>query len=293
MSAGTMNTGTTGAAQSVQQVLAAVALPEREKRSLLAQALGVAREFLLAHPEATVDADARTRLLQTVQRRLAGEPMAYLLQAQEFYGHRLRVTPDVLIPRPETELLVDLALAALPAERRQARVLDLGTGSGCIAIALAAARPGWTVLGIERSAAALALARDNSRERGVAVLFAAGDWYAPVAGRFDLIVSNPPYVAAGDPHLAQLRYEPRTALTDGGDGLSALRRIIEGAPAHLQAGGRLLVEHGFDQGEAVRAMLHAAGFDAVETARDLEGRERVGGGAWRGAAAAGMAGGGR
>lgn len=268
-------------AVSVRETLGAAALPEREKRALLAQALGVAREFVLAHPEAGVDAGSRARFLRAVERRLSGEPMAYLLEMQEFHGLRLRVTPDVLIPRPETELLVDLALAALPPGRPDVRVLDLGTGSGCIAIALAAARPAWTVFGVERSPDALAIARHNSRELGVPVLFAAGDWYAPVAGGFDLIVSNPPYVAAGDPHLAQLGFEPREALTDGGDGLSALRRIVAGAPAQLRAGGRLLIEHGHDQGEEVRRMLRTAGFDAVETVRDLEGRERVGSGVWR------------
>jgi release factor glutamine methyltransferase len=181
----------------------------------------------------------------------------------------------VLVPRPETELLVDLALAEL-AGRRAARVLDLGTGSGCVAVSLALARPDCAVTAGEYSPAALHVARENCARLGARVALRAGDWYEAAEGRYELIVSNPPYVAADDAHLAALAAEPRAALTDEGDGLGALRRIIAGAPAHLAPGGRLLVEHGWDQGRAVRSLLEHAGLEEVRSFEDLEGRERVG-----------------
>jgi len=215
------------------------------------------------------------------QRRLAGEPIAYLVGEREFYGLPLRCSPAALIPRPETELLVDLALVRLPLECH-ARVLDLGTGTGAIALAIAHQRPLARITAVESSAEALALAQSNAAALRLAQIeFRQSDWYSALpSDRFDLIVANPPYIAAADAHLAQgdLRFEPRAALTPEGDGLAALRIIIGSAPRHLVPGGWLLVEHGWDQGEAVRALFAAAGFSAIATARDLGGQERVTGG---------------
>lgn len=214
-----------------------------------------------------------------MKRRVAGEPVAYIVGWREFHGHRFRVTPDVLIPRPDTETLVDAALALVPGDA-SARVLDLGTGSGCVAISIALARPLAQVVATDSSPAALAVARGNAQAleaRNLRLL--AADWYAGISGRFDLIVSNPPYIAAADPHLAtgDLRFEPADALSPGGDGLDALRAIIAGAPAHLRASGWLLVEHGWDQGEAVGSLLAAAGFAHRSTHHDLGGHHRVSG----------------
>jgi release factor glutamine methyltransferase len=259
---------------TVRQALRDCRLPEREKRALLAHALGVARERLIAHPESSVDPEALAQFAQLAGARLAGTPMAYLLGVQEFYGHALMVTPAVLIPRPDTEVLVECALEAL-GKQRHARVLDLGTGSGCIAIALARARPSWTVVATDRSAAALQVARQNSQRLGASIHLVAGDWFAPIQGRFDLVVSNPPYIGVQDAHLAELNCEPRLALTDEGDGMSALRSIIAGAWAHLEPDGHLLVEHGYDQAEATRALMRAHGLHTVRTYRDLAGNDRV------------------
>lgn len=214
-----------------------------------------------------------------MKRRVAGEPVAYIVGWREFHGHRFRVTPDVLIPRPDTETLVDAALALVPGDA-SARVLDLGTGSGCVAISIALARPLAQVVATDSSPAALAVARGNAQAleaRNLCLM--AADWYAGISGRFDLIVSNPPYIAAADPHLAtgDLRFEPADALSPGGDGLDALRAIIDGAPAHLEAAGWLLVEHGWDQGEAVGSLLAAAGFAHRSTHHDLGGHHRVSG----------------
>lgn len=256
------------------ELLAASGLPAAEARALLASAGGTTREMLIAFPERAVGPDAAARFEALAARRRAGEPIAYLLGVQEFYGRPFRVTPAVLIPRPETELLVDLALGAL-REIESPRVLEPGTGSGCIAISLALERPDARLTAADRSADALAVARANAQRLGARVDFVASDWYAAIEGRFDAIVANPPYVAAGDPHLAGLRFEPIHALTDHGDGLGCLRTIVAGAPAHLAAGGRLLVEHGYDQAAAVRALFEAAGFDAIRTVRDAAGIERV------------------
>jgi release factor glutamine methyltransferase len=215
-----------------------------------------------------------------LERRAAGEPIAYLTGACEFYGLEFRVTPAVLIPRPETELLVDLALERLPAAGR-ARVLDLGTGSGCIAVTLAHLRPQLEVWAADVSPAALEVARDNARRLLAPVRFRRSDWLAGQAGeRFDLILANPPYVAAHDPHLSQgdLRFEPACALVAGEDGLDDIRRIVAAAPAHLAPGGWLLFEHGYDQARRCRALLAAAGFARVASWRDLAGIERVSGG---------------
>ena len=259
---------------------------------------------LIASPERPLAAEAAVRLAALVERRAAGEPLAYLTGCTGFYGLEFGVSPAVLIPRPDTELIVDLALArarALQAAGKAPRLLDLGTGSGAIAVALAVslagALPAARVCAVERSPAALEVARANASRHGVDVVFHQGDWFAPLAAaaadagpdsapdvtsdpRFDIVVSNPPYVAAGDPHLAQdgLPFEPQEALSDGGDGLSCLRAIVREAPAHLLPGGWLLLEHGYDQAAAVRALLVAAGFVEVASWRDLAGIERVSGG---------------
>lgn len=249
-----------------------------EAAILLAHALGVDRAWLIAHGTDALSADAAARFESLLARRVAGEPIAYLVGRRGFHALELDVGPAVLIPRPETELLVDLALTRMP-EDRALEVVDLGTGSGAIALAIAAARPRARVLATDASPAALAVARANAARLGLAnVAFVEGSWWEPLAGRrFDLVVSNPPYIALSDPHLdlGDLRFEPRSALASGADGLDDLRRIAAGARAHLAPGGALLVEHGHDQGESVRALLAAAGLDPVATHRDLEGRERV------------------
>jgi len=211
-----------------------------------------------------------------VARLLAGEPLAYVLGEQPFREHAFRVTPDVLIPRPDTEVLVACALEAI-AEDRTGRILDLGTGSGCIAISIAFERPACEVVAVDASAAALAVARDNAARLDAGnVRFVESDWYAALEGeRFDLIVSNPPYVAAGDPHLADLAHEPRSALVAGADGLDDIRRIVAGAGSHLRPGGSLMVEHGWDQRHAVMEIFRAGGFATPVTHDDLAGRPRV------------------
>jgi release factor glutamine methyltransferase len=251
-----------------------------EAGMLLAHVLGKDRGWLFAHGESQIPDDAIPALEALVRRRLAGEPVAYLVGWRGFWRLDLAVGPDTLIPRPETELLVDLALERV-APGQDARVADLGTGSGAIALALALERPQARVLATDASAAALALARRNAEALGPGASrleFRHGDWWEPVAGEyFDLVASNPPYIAEHDPHLAcgDLRFEPRAALASGPDGLDAIRAIVHGAPAHLRPGGWLLLEHGRDQGAAVRALMVQAGLADVSTARDLEGRERV------------------
>ncbi|MCC6532095.1 MAG: peptide chain release factor N(5)-glutamine methyltransferase [Burkholderiales bacterium] len=250
-------------------------------RILLQHVLGVPHAQLGAHPQRVLTDCEWRAFARLVQRRRAGEPIAYLIGEREFYGRRFRVTDAVLIPRPETELLIDLALERYP-ESSTARILDLGTGSGNIAVTLALERPRTVVAAVDCSPAALALAGSNARELGALnVRLLEGDWYAPVAGmRFDLIVSNPPYVAAGDPHLGQgdVRFEPRAALNAGADGLDALRAIVAAAPRYLDAGGWLIVEHGYDQGAACARLLRAARLADVFLARDLAGSARVSGG---------------
>jgi release factor glutamine methyltransferase len=251
-------------------------LEPREARLLLAQATGFSVASVLAHPERELPADAAAKFLDYAARRARGEPIAYILGTKEFYGLPLAVNPAVLIPRPETELLVERALARKPAS-----VLDLGTGSGAIALALKRHLPAARVIAVERNAAALAVAQRNALKLGLEVEIRHGLWFEPVAGeRFDLVVSNPPYVAVGDPHLAQgdLRFEPRSALVAGPEGLDALREIARAAPAHLNPGGWLLVEHGLGQDAAVRMLLSEAGLEEVRTWPDLSGIARVSGG---------------
>lgn len=246
---------------------------------LLAYALGRSRTWLFAHAGDAVDEADAARFLDLVRQREAGRPVAYLVGSQGFWTLDLAVTEATLVPRPETELLVELALARLPVGE-SARVADLGTGSGAIALALAKERPLAAVVATDASKAALAVAVGNAERNGIdTVWFRRGDWCEALGKeRFDLVASNPPYIAEGDPHLAQgdLRFEPASALSSGVDGLDAIRAIIGAAPRHLVPGGWLLLEHGWDQGAAVRALLVDAGFVEVETARDLEGRDRVG-----------------
>jgi release factor glutamine methyltransferase len=248
---------------------------------LLLHVLGRPRSWLIAHADDEPDAAARAAFAALVERRAAGEPVAYLTGSRGFWSFDLAVTPATLIPRPETELLVELALERLPQEAPFAAA-DLGTGSGAIALALAHERPHGRIVATDASGEALAVARGNARRLGIGnVEFAQGDWLAPLAGRrFALVASNPPYIEAGDPHLGRgdLRYEPAAALASGADGLDAIRRIAADAPACLEPGGWLLLEHGWNQGAAVRALLGRAGYLEVFTARDLENRDRVSGG---------------
>jgi len=269
----------------VQRQAASDSLAPVDVRVLLSFALGLSRVQLITQSERQLTAGEAERVRALLARRIAGEPVAYIVGEREFYGLAFRVTPDVLIPRPETELLVELALERLPPG---GRVLDLGTGSGAIAVAMAAdtahAKPDVRVTAVDASEAALAVARGNAARLlpRQTVDFIHSDWYAalPDGARFELIVSNPPYIEQNDAHLQQgdLRFEPPDALTDHADGLSALRAIIAGAPRYLVPGGWLLMEHGYDQAEAVRALLVAAQFAQVQSWRDLAGLERVTGG---------------
>ena len=262
-------------------LLATAGIDAFEARILIGHALGMTRVQLITRSEQVLSQAQLAAARALLARRQAGEPVAYLLGKREFHGLDFAVSPDVLIPRPETELLVDLASERMG--RGAAEVLDLGTGSGAIAVTLAHLHPDARVSATDLSAAALAVARANADCHGVSVEFLQGSWYAPLAGRrFHLIVSNPPYIRAGDPHLDQgdLRFEPSTALTDGSDGLSALSAIVEGAPAHLLPGGSLLMEHGYDQALEVRSLLTRRGFQDVRSWHDLAGIERVSGGTW-------------
>jgi release factor glutamine methyltransferase len=252
-----------------------------EVQYLLQHALARPRAWLLAHPEAVPEPQQHAHYRAMLARRLGGEPIAYILGEREFYGLNFEVTPATLIPRPETELLVDLALQRIPPNVA-CRVLDLGAGSGAIALAIAHARPSVEVVAVDASAAALQVARENAARLALRnASFVQSDWYAALdAARYRLIVSNPPYVAAGDPHLSQgdLRFEPASALASGADGLDDIRRIAEGARAHLEPGGWLLLEHGYDQGAAVQRIVHEAGLAHPFTAPDLAGIGRVTGG---------------
>lgn len=250
-----------------------------EAEWLLAHALGQSRAWLYAHADDDLATADEARFDTLLARRLAGEPVAYLTGWRGFWQFDLQVTPDTLIPRPETELLVELALARLPMGTPAQRIADLGTGSGAIALALAHERRHAHVVATDASDAALGVARGNAKTLGLhGIDFRQGDWLQPLAGgRFDLIASNPPYIAADDPHLVQgdLRHEPAAALASGGDGLDAIRRIVRDAPAHLIPGGWLLLEHGWDQGASVRGLLVEAGFIDIATHQDLESRDRV------------------
>jgi release factor glutamine methyltransferase len=270
----------------VRQALADAAkqLGDRlEAELLLVHVLGKPRSWLIAHADDVLDVAHAATFDHLVQRRQGGEPVAYITGRRGFWSLELEVTPATLIPRPETELLVELALERLPAT---ARVADLGTGSGAIALSIARERPRVQVVATDASLDALTVAQRNAARLHIAnVSFVHGDWFAPLFGqRFDVIVSNPPYIEAGDAHLVQgdLRFEPASALASGPDGLDDIRRIVDGARAHLEPGGWLLMEHGWNQGDAVRAVLMAAGYRDVFTAQDLEQRDRVSGAVWSG-----------
>jgi len=262
------------------RLLAAAGDPMRssailDSELLLAHTLGGGRAGLLAHPERAVGAAAAERFLGLLRRRADGEPLAYLTGQREFWSLELAVSAAVLVPRPETELLVERALALLA--RPAGHVADLGTGSGAIALALASERPQWRILATDVSAAALQIARQNAAALGVgAVEFRQGDWYAALGDeRFDLLISNPPYVAAADPALAALRHEPRLALSPGEDAFASLRLLVRGAAQHLRSGGWLLLEHGATQAAQLREELVLAGFSHVRSHTDLAGHERT------------------
>jgi len=265
---------------SLAALMAQSGLPPLEARMLLERVLGKTRAWLIAHAEDAAGAEAAQAFAALAGRRRQGEPVAYILGVREFYGLEFGVTPAVLIPRPETELLVELALARI-ARDAPARVLDLGTGSGAVAVALAHERPQARLTAVDVDYATLSVARANAKRHGASVRFFCGDWFGALAGEsFDLIVSNPPYIAAADPHLAagDLRYEPQRALVGGVDGLDGIRAIVARARAHLLPGAWLLFEHGYDQAEACRTLLQAQGYAEVQSWPDLAGIPRVSGG---------------
>lgn len=272
-------------ARDRRRLAQALGLSEREARLeaqvLLSRALQSPRAFVLAHEGDALPPEREARYRALMQRRLQGEPMAYILGEREFYGLVFKTTPAALIPRPETELLVELALARIPADSPRT-VLDLGTGSGAVAVAIARHRPLARITAVDRCPQALALARENAARLGAAnVELLESDWYGALGVRkFDIIVANPPYVAEADRHLEQgdLRFEPRRALAAGKDGLDAIRAVVDGAPAHLSPGGRLLFEHGHDQADACRDLLRSGGFVEIASHPDLAGIPRVTGG---------------
>ena len=280
-----MSTGTnvgTALARAVLRLSASgqadsAASADLEAGVLLAHVLGSTRARLIAHTELAVDEAALSRYRFLIERRAAGEPLAYLTGWRDFWSLRLAVSPAVLVPRPETELLVERALALRAAPG--GRVADLGTGCGAIALSLAKERPGWQVTATDLSPAALELARANAASLSLSrIEFREGSWYEPLAGeRYDLLLSNPPYVAAHDPVLSRppLALEPSLALTPGADALECLRTLVRGAGAHLEADGWVLLEHGAEQGSEVRRELVAAGFRSVRSHRDLAGHERM------------------
>lgn len=266
---------------SVAELLAGAGLEPREARLLLAAASGTGTALLAAFPERSVTQEAAQRFLDFARRRREGEPVAYVLGMREFYGREFTVGPAVLIPRPETELLVELALARMDRSAAP-RVLDLGTGSGAVAVTIACEAQQAQVTAVDVSSAALAVARDNAIGLGAAprMRFVLSDWFAQLGEeRFELIVGNPPYVAENDAHLAQgdLRFEPRGALASGPAGLDAIARIIKEGQDHLAPGAWLLLEHGYDQGPACRELLDQAGYTQAQTWRDLAGLDRVSG----------------
>ena len=252
-----------------------------EAHILLGHALSKPRAYLIAHHDASLSMEQAATFQSLLDRRQRGEPVAYILGEREFYGLTLRVTPDVLIPRPDTELLVELALTLIPTDAKW-EVLDLGTGSGAVALAIAAHRPATRVTAVDQSAGALSVAQDNAQCLQLSNFrFLQGDWFSPLSPseRFDLIVGNPPYIAQSDPHLLQgdLRFEPQTALASGVDGLDAIRAIAAAAPHYLKPGAWLLLEHGFEQGEGCRNILTRNNFTQAVSHRDLAGLERVSG----------------
>ena len=272
---------------TIQSLLDSAELPASptarlDAELLLAAVLGKPRSYLRTWPEHEPGAEQLAAFAALLERRRMGEPVAYILGHQGFWSLDLEVAPHTLIPRPDTELLVETALQLAPATPQ--RVLDLGTGSGAIALALASERGGWQVIGVDRIAEAVALAERNRQRLKLGnAEFRQSSWFDGLAGeRFDLILSNPPYIAADDRHLGEgdVRFEPLSALVAGVDGLDDIRQIIARAPRHLQAGGWLLLEHGYDQAGAVRELLAAASFTAVDSRRDLGGHQRISLGRW-------------
>ena len=259
---------------TVLEAIASSGIDAREARLLLAEVCGFSQASLAASPEREIPFEVENAFLELTKKRQNGVPVAYILGRKEFYGLVLSVNPTVLIPRPETELLVDLAL-----ERKPASVLDLGTGSGAIAIAVKFNLPATRVVAVDSDLSALVTAKRNAAKLNLEIDFRHGRWFDPVAGeRFELIVSNPPYVANGDPHLGALRFEPRGALVAGPEGLDSIREIVQSAGSFLRSGGALLVEHGIGQDAAVRELLAAAGLESIATWPDLAGIARVSGG---------------
>jgi release factor glutamine methyltransferase len=265
---------------NIARALADAGIEPREARLLLAEACGFSEASVLANDERELPSELEARYLEMVARRRAGEPVAYILGRREFYSLPLAVGPPVLIPRPETELLVELALERIPPAA-SASVIDLGTGCGAVALAIRRHRPRVRVVAVEASAAALEYAKRNAAKLGLEIELHHGRWFEPVRGeRFDVVVSNPPYVALDDPHLGEgdVRFEPRSALVAGADGLDEIREITRNAAAFLKAGGWLLLEHGQGQHEAVQSLLSVAGFEGVTTWPDLAGIARATGG---------------
>ncbi|HEY1092314.1 MAG TPA: peptide chain release factor N(5)-glutamine methyltransferase [Burkholderiaceae bacterium] len=266
-----------GAALALAQ---ARGLERLDAQLLLAELLGCNRAWLITHADQMLSDEVSARLLDWLGQRLDQVPLAYLSGHKEFHGLRLAVDAHTLVPRPDTEVLVDWALELLPGWPAP-QAVDLGTGSGAIALACKARHPAVSMTMTDFSAPALAVAVANAQSLGLAVEALQGSWFTPLAGRqFDLILGNPPYIAGDDPHLPALRHEPLSALTPGGDGLDALRAIVAGAPQHLRPGGWLLLEHGFDQQEAVTALLAAAGFEAIAGRRDHGNQPRASGARW-------------
>lgn len=271
-----MTAGPLSVAQALQEARG-LGVDRLDTLMLLADTLACSRTWLLAHDDAVLNTEQGTHLRARLARRAAGEPLAYLLGEKEFRGLMLRVDSNVLVPRPDTEVLVDWALELL-AGAPDRNVVDLGTGSGAIALAVKHAQPAATVTATDLSPAALGVARANANRLALDVEFIEGSWWQAVPQRrFHLVLSNPPYIAGGDEHLAALVHEPTLALTPGGDGLGALRSIVTGAAAHLEPGGWLLLEHGFDQAEAVQALLREQGFAGIQTHPDLAGQPRCSG----------------
>jgi release factor glutamine methyltransferase len=280
---------THGASQpTIAQALAGartLGLDRLDGQWLLGHVLRQPSAWLIAHDDQPLTAGDAQAYAALCQRRAAGEPLAYLVGQAGFHGLVLQVTPDVLVPRPDTETLVDWALALLPTlGTPQPQVIDLGTGSGAIALAVAHRHASAQLTATDLSPAALAVAQANARALGLSLQWAQGPWWQalPAGARFDLVLSNPPYIAGDDPHLDALRHEPQLALTPGGDGLDALRQIVAGAPAHLQPGGWLLLEHGWDQAAGVAGLMAAAGFSDIAHRADLAGHARCTGGRWEG-----------
>jgi release factor glutamine methyltransferase len=275
---------TVEAGASIGSLLRASGLPRAEGELLLGRLLACERAHLIAHPERPVELAAAGKAADWFERRRCGEPIAYITGWREFYGIPLRVTPDVLIPRPETECLVDIVLERMPAAE-PARVLELGTGSGAIALALAGARPDWRIIATDISQAALEVARENARRCTARVEFLQSDWFDAIEpGGFDLIVSNPPYVVAADGHLqlGDVRFEPRLALVGGASGMECIEAITTQARDRLRSGGWLVLEHGYDQGERCLALLRRLGYTDAGDFGDLAGIARVCAGRWRG-----------